>query len=73
MKGTVAIHLESESCDSYLHLFKDKSIEEIRQFLYSEMEMFSPLSDYTVVSDDKSFESKICALMQEILTKSWEE
>lgn len=72
MNGTVAIYLESESCDSYLHLFKDKNIEEIREFLHSQMEMFSPLSDYAVASDDGDFKSKISALMQEILAKSWE-
>ncbi len=48
MKGTVAIYLRSESCDSYLHLFEEKTVTEIGEFLRSEMEMFQPLSNYMV-------------------------
>lgn len=71
MQGTVAVYLESESCDSYLHLFEQKTVTEIGEFLRSQMEMFEPLSDYTVTSHDKDFESEVYELMKEISTESW--
>lgn len=50
----VAMHIKSESSDHYLELFVNKTVEEIKQELYDNMEMYEPVSEYNVTYDDNS-------------------
>ncbi|QOI71024.1 hypothetical protein pEaSNUABM12_00086 [Erwinia phage pEa_SNUABM_12] len=54
----VAMHITSESCDHYLELFVDKTVEQIKEELYDNMEMYEPVSDYAVTFDDSTTKSE---------------
>lgn len=72
---SIAVFVKSESADSYLYSFNDnESVDDIRNRLSTDLEMFSPLSEWLVEgsfdSDEDQIEEveSICHRLHEI---SW--
>ncbi len=71
----VAIHIKSESGDSYLELFVDKTVEEIKQSLYDNIEMYEPVGEYDAVFDDsttKSESDEVNDMLSDLYDYSWD-
>ena len=52
------MHIKSESGDNYLELFVDKTVEEIKQRLYDNIEMYEPVCEYDTAFDDNTTPSE---------------
>ncbi|SOK58351.1 hypothetical protein [Yersinia phage fHe-Yen9-04] len=70
----VAMSITSESSDHYLELFVDKTVEQIKEELYDNMEMYEPVSDYAVTFDDNttpSEKTQVETMLSDWYNHSW--
>ena len=68
----VALNITSESCDSYLLLFKDKSVEEIKDELYQNGECYYGASvEMKVLDATKEDEEKLKKMLKTFRDDSW--
>ena len=65
----VAMHIMSESCDHYVELYVNKSIEEIKQELYNGMEWYCPVADYGFKIDENTSTESERLEFQEMVSK----
>ncbi|ULA52633.1 hypothetical protein [Enterobacter phage vB-EclM_KMB20] len=74
---SIAVFVKSESADSYLYSFNDnESVDDIRNRLSTDLEMFTPISDWMVEGSfdcDEDMIEEVESLMQRLREISWGE
>ncbi|AVR55312.1 hypothetical protein PSH1140_107 [Enterobacter phage myPSH1140] len=74
---SIAVFVKSESADSYLYSFNDnESVDDIRNRLSTDLEMFTPISDWMVDGSfdcDEDMIEEVESLMQRLREISWGE
>ena len=74
---SIAVFVKSESADSYLYSFNDnESVDDIRNRLATDLEMFTPISDWMVEGSfdcDEDMIEEVESLMQRLREISWGE
>ncbi|AHI61033.1 hypothetical protein CG98_gp130 [Enterobacter phage PG7] len=74
---SIAVFVKSESADSYLYSFNDKeSVDDIRNRLSTDLEMFTPISDWMVEGSfdcDEDTIEEAESIMQRLREISWGE
>lgn len=74
---SIAVFVKSESADSYLYSFNDnESVDDIRNRLSTNLEMFTPISDWMVEGSfdcDEDMIEEVESIMQRLREISWGE
>lgn len=74
---SIAVFVKSESADSYLYSFNDnESVDDIRNRLSTDLEMFTPIGDWMVDGSfdcDEDMIEEVESLMQRLREISWGE
>lgn len=74
---SIAVFVKSESADSYLYSFNDnESVDDIRNRLSTDLEMFTPISDWIVDGSfdcDEDMIEEVESIMQRLREISWGE
>lgn len=74
---SIAVFVKSESADSYLYSFNDnESVDDISNRLSTDLEMFTPISDWMVDGSfdcDEDMIEEVESLMQRLREISWGE
>lgn len=74
---SIAVFVKSESADSYLYSFNDnESVDDIRNRLATDLEMFTPISDWMVegsFDSDEDMIEEVESIMQRLREISWGE
>ncbi|HIH9267911.1 hypothetical protein VPA32_orf133 [Klebsiella phage vB_KpnM_VPA32] len=74
---SIAVFVKSESADSYLYSFNDnESVDDIRNRLATDLEMFTPISDWMVEGSfdcDEDMIEEVESIMQRLREISWGE
>ena len=74
---SIAVFVKSESADSYLYSFNDnESVDDIRNRLSTDLEMFTPISDWMVegsFDSDEDMIEEVESIMQRLREISWGE
>ncbi|WFG78563.1 hypothetical protein VIPECLOM01_00131 [Enterobacter phage vB_VIPECLOM01] len=74
---SIAVFVKSESADSYLYSFNDnESVDDIRNRLSTDLEMFTPISDWMVEGSfdcDEDMIEEVESIMQRLREISWGE
>lgn len=74
---SIAVFVKSESADSYLYSFNDnESVDDIRNRLSTDLEMFTPISDWMVDGSfdcDEDMIEEVESIMQRLHEISWGE
>ncbi|USL85618.1 hypothetical protein [Enterobacter phage fGh-Ecl01] len=74
---SIAVFVKSESADSYLYSFNDnESVDDIRNRLSTDLEMFTPISDWMVDGSfdcDEDMIEEVESIMQRLREISWGE
>lgn len=74
---SIAVFVKSESADSYLYSFNDnESVDDIRNRLSTDLEMFTPIADWMVAGSfdcDEDMIEEVESLMQRLREISWGE
>lgn len=74
---SIAVFVKSESADSYLYSFNDnESVDDIRNRLSTDLEMFTPISDWIVEGSfdcDEDMIEEVESIMQRLREISWGE
>lgn len=74
---SIAVFVKSESADSYLYSFNDnESVDDIRNRLATDLEMFTPISDWMVEGSfdcDEDMIKEVESIMQRLREISWGE
>lgn len=74
---SIAVFVKSESADSYLYSFNDnESVDDIRNRLSTDLEMFTPISDWMVDGSfdcDEDMIEEVESILQRLREISWGE
>lgn len=74
---SIAVFVKSESADSYLYSFNDnESVDDIRNRLSTDLEMFTPISDWMVQGSfdcDEDMIEDVESIMSRLREISWGE
>lgn len=74
---SIAVFVKSESADSYLYSFNDnESVDDIRNRLSTDLEMFTPISDWMVDGSfncDEDMIEDVESIMSRLREISWGE
>lgn len=74
---SIAVFVKSESADSYLYSFNDnESVDDIRNRLSTDLEMFTPISDWIVNGSfdcDEDMIEEVESIMNRLREISWGE
>ncbi|URQ04199.1 hypothetical protein vBEclMUFV01_231 [Enterobacter phage vB_EclM-UFV01] len=74
---SIAVFVKSESADSYLYSFNDnESVDDIRNRLSTDLEMFTPISDWMVTGSfdcEEDTIEEVESLIERLREISWGE
>lgn len=72
----IAMHIKSESGDSYVELFVNDTVEVVKDKLYEGMEWYCPVCEYQITFDDDTTDEEkqqIHDMVSEWYDDSWKQ